>query len=273
MNPQFQLSVQRYGWDRAANLYDISWQRQLKPAQEKLLEMADLQREQRVLDIACGTGLISIPATEKIGFRGQLTGIDISGKMVDIASLICKKKGIENACFQRAAAETLPFGSNCFDRALSGLGMMYYSNPLKATREMYRVLKSEGKAVAAVWGTRENCGWASIFDIMNSRVKSDVYPFFFQLGTDENLKLLFEKTGFKNVKSYRISSTLRYSSAEIACLAVFAGGPVAMAYSHFDERTKAGTHLEYLGAISPFRRGKGYAIPGEFVIVVGEKGR
>ena len=51
--------------------------------------------------------------------------------------------------------------------------------------------------------------------------------------------------------------------------AAFAGGPVAMAYSRFDDETRAEVHAEYLASIEAFRSQKGYRIPGEFVVVRG----
>jgi hypothetical protein len=51
--------------------------------------------------------------------------------------------------------------------------------------------------------------------------------------------------------------------------AAFEGGPVALAYSRFDAATRAEAQAEYLASIAPYRRGAGYAIPGEFVIACG----
>ena len=66
MEAALQRRIQRYGWDKAAIYYENSWQQQLKPAQEKLLEMANLQPGERLIDIACGTGLVSFPAAEPL---------------------------------------------------------------------------------------------------------------------------------------------------------------------------------------------------------------
>jgi hypothetical protein len=123
--------------------------------------------------------------------------------------------------------------------------------------------------VSAVWGKRDRCGWAEIFPIVERRVASDVCPMFFQLGTGDVQKMLFEQAGFSDVHSDRIVTSLEYESGEEACLAAFAGGPVAMAYSRFDPKTRDSAYVEYLESIATFRRGNGYAIPGEFVITVG----
>lgn len=62
-----------------------------------------------------------------------------------------------------------------------------------------------------------------------------------------------------------------FGDDEDACVAAFWGGAVAQAYQKFDEQTKQEAHKEYLESIQKFNNGKGYHIPGEFVIVQGRK--
>jgi hypothetical protein len=84
---------------------------------------------------------------------------------------------------------------------------------------------------------RENCGWAAIFSMVDVRVKTEVCPLFFQLGTGESLKRTFERAGLEPIAMERINTILRYVSAEEALVAAFSGGPVALAYSRFDATT------------------------------------
>jgi hypothetical protein len=122
-----------------------------------------------------------------------------------------------------------------------------------------------------VWGQRGRCGWAEIFPIVDARVNTEVCPLFFQLGTQDMLAQTFEAAGFKDVVSERLSTILSYDSPADACGAAFAGGPVALAYARFDDRTRQEAHAEYLASIEPYRTGDGYDMPGEFVVVSGRK--
>lgn len=266
MDARLQLRVQRYGWDRAVEDYEQGWQAQLEPAQSLMLDMAAPRPGDRVLDVACGTGLVSFRAAELVGTTGAVVGTDISQGMIDAARATAADRGIDHASFERGDAERLPFTDGIFDAALCGLGLMYVPDPESALGEMRRLLKPGGRVAVAVWGARRNCGWAEIFPITDARVASEVCPLFFRLGTEDTLACALQTAGFADIRQRRISTALHYASAEEALAAVFRGGPVALAYSRFDEATRGAVHAEYLNSIAAYRVGDGYRIPGEFVI-------
>jgi ubiquinone/menaquinone biosynthesis C-methylase UbiE len=267
MDAHLQRRIQRYGWDRAVDFYEASWAAQLQPAQERLLAMAALQPGERVLDIACGTGLVTFRAADLVGATGRVVATDISQKMVDATAAAAERRGLSQVECRRMGAETLELPDGSFDAVLCALGLMYVPEVTQALGEMRRVLEPGGRAVAAVWGARNRCGWADIFPIVESRVQSDVCPLFFQLGTGSSLADSFTRAGFSQVESDRIATDLRYDTDDAAADAAFAGGPVAMAYSRFDDVTRASARADYIASIARYRDGAGYRIPGEFVIV------
>lgn len=271
MEARLQKRVQRYGWDKAAAHYDRFWQKQLEPARARLLERAALRPGERVLDLACGTGVVTFAAANAVLPGGEVVGTDISDEMVAACRRSAAERGIAHARFERMEAEKVGFPDASFDVVLCALGLMYVTDFEGTVREMHRVLRPGGRAVAAVWGRRDLCGWSEIFSIVDARVSSEVCPLFFQLGTGELLAGLFRSAGFVDAASDRLSTTLDYASEEDACGAAFAGGPVAMAYSRFDDATRAEVHAEYLSSIAPFRTDATYRIPGEFVVTRGRK--
>jgi ubiquinone/menaquinone biosynthesis C-methylase UbiE len=271
MDAKLQRRIQRYGWDKAVDSYEQHWQQQLAPAQTRLLEMAAIRPGEHVLDVACGTGLVTCRVARQVGESGTVMGVDVAGKMVAYAQHVAAHQRLRQITWARMDAEELLLPDGTFDVALCALGLMYVPYPVQALQEMYRVLKPGGRAVAAVWGQRDRCGWAEIFPIVEMRVHSEVCPLFFQLGTKDMLAQTFQAAGFKDIVSERLSTILHYASPADACGAAFAGGPVALAYSHFDARTRQAAHAEYLAAITAYGTGDGYAIPGEFVVVRGNK--
>lgn len=266
MDARLQRRVQRYGWDKAAAYYEQYWSRQLDPAQRRLLTLAALETGECVLDIACGTGLVTFPAAAAVGPSGAVVATDLSDVMVARVAEEAARRGALQVSSARMDAEALDCPDRSFDAALCALGLMYVPDPLRALSEMHRVLRPGGRAVVAVWGSRDRCGWAEIFPIVDRRVASEVCPMFFQLGTGDNVRYVLQRAGFADIDVVRLPSPLRYDSAEAACGAAFAGGPVALAYSRFDDQTRAEAEAEYLASIEPWRDGDGYDIPGEFVI-------
>jgi SAM-dependent methyltransferase len=148
---------------------------------------------------------------------------------------------------------------------------MYVPDPVQAIAQLYQRLRPGGRVALSVWGERRNCGWASLFGIVDARVASDVCPMFFAMGAPNVLTGTMSDQGFVDVVEERICVTLDFATDEAALSAAFAGGPVALAYARFDDETKASAHSEYLDSIAQYRRSDGYRVPGEFAIATGRK--
>jgi ubiquinone/menaquinone biosynthesis C-methylase UbiE len=273
MEAKLQRRIQRYGWDLAADDYEPLWQAQLAVAQAKLLACAALAPGQRVLDVACGTGLVSLDAARAVGPSGNVVGVDISDQMVDGARRRAAGQGLNNSSFARMDAESLALPDASFDAVLCALGLMYVPDPLRAVSEMQRVVRPGGRVVLAVWGERSRCGWAPVFPIVEAEVESDVCPLFFQLGQRDSLTRLCAEAGLEAIEQHRLTTTLDYADVEEACDAAFVGGPVALAWSRFGTEVRGRVRQRYAEAIRPWRVGRGYRVPGEFVVVAGTRTR
>lgn len=269
MDARLQRRVQRYGWDKAVHDYEAGWRVQLEPAQSLMLALAAPRRGERVLDVACGTGLISFRIADAVGENGAVVGTDISGEMVEAARRTAIERGVGNAAFERFDAEDMKLEGEPFDAAVCGLGLMYLPDPVRGLQEMRRLLKPGGRAAGVVWGARAKCGWAEIFPITDARVASEVCPMFFHLGTQDMLARGFTEAGYEDIRTERLEVKLDFANGDDALSAAFRGGPVALVYNRFDDATKQAVHAEYLASIAAYRVGEGYRIPGEFVAVAG----
>jgi len=268
MEPRLQRRVQRYGWDLAAAVYELLWQAQLAPAQAELMACARLIPGERVLDVACGTGVTALSAAARVSPGGAVLGVDLSNRMVETACRRAMQTRCVNVRFERMDAERLELPDDSFDVALCALGLMYVPNPEHAILEMRRVLREGGRVVLAVWGERARCGWAELFPIVDAEVTSEVCPLFFRLGQGETLADVCSNAGFDITACSRITTTLDYANDEQACDAAFIGGPVALAWSRLDDDARSRARARYLDAIGTWRnRDRIYRIPGEFVVV------
>nr|WP_070959899.1 class I SAM-dependent methyltransferase [Hyphomonas sp. Mor2] len=270
MKANLQRRIQRYGWDKAVDYYDIGWRDSLRAAQDKLLAMSKAKLGEHVLDIACGTGLVTFPLADAVGTAGRVVATDISQKMIDHVTQGASQRGYTQIEAFRADAESLDvLEDGQFDLITCALGLMYVPEPLAAMKQVTRLLKPGGRAVFAVWGARKNCGWADIFPIVDARVETDVCPMFFRLGTGSVMAMEMQQAGLSSIEEVRFQTDLPYATEQAAVEAAFVGGPVALAYDRFDADTRASAHAEYLDSIEQFRSPHGYRIPGEFVICSG----
>src|ERR1700691_669774 len=266
MDARLQRRIQRYGWDLAAVDYESLWQAQLAEAQDALLELASPTVTERVLDIACGTGLFSLEPAGAVGPSGHVLGVDLSERMIDAAQRRARDAKLPNCSFARMDAETLALPDASFDVVLCALGLMYMPDPEQAVREMRRVLRPGGRVSLAVWGEQSKCGWSAVFPIVAAEVASDVCPLFFRLGQQDALARLCADAKFEAVRYRRFATTLTYADSNEACDAAFVGGPVALAWSLFNDEVRARVRARYLDAIESWRDGHRYRIPGEFVV-------
>lgn len=266
MDGRLQLRVQRYGWDRASARYEDLWREALAPATHGVLRLAALQQGEHVLDVACGSGVLTRAARAAVGLQGEAVGCDVSEGMVAVARAASPGCRFFRADAQ-AVSDELPAAS--FDVVLCGLGLMYMPDPEACLAAMARCLTPGGRLVVSVWGERSACGWSGVFPIVDARVQSDVCPLFFRLGQRDALRDALAGAGLQQVHTERIATTIAYPDVAMACDAAFEGGPVALAYGRFDAATREAVRAEYLASLQPWARHDGYCLPGEFVLGVG----
>lgn len=113
------------------------------PASVTLLETAALQPGERVLDVACGTGLIARLAAEQVGSRGAVTGLDLSPDMIKVAGA----ESPSTIAWHVGDATSLPFPDNAYDVVLCQMGLMFMQDRRAAVAEMRRVTAAGGRVV------------------------------------------------------------------------------------------------------------------------------
>lgn len=117
----------------------------------RVLEAAQVGSGHRVLDVACGTGVLSRAAAERVGEDGAVIGVDPNPGMLTVARRL--SDGIR---WVEGVAEALPGEDASFDRVVSQFGMMFFTDRGAAVEEMLRVLVPEGRLAIAVWDSLEN---------------------------------------------------------------------------------------------------------------------
>ncbi len=116
-----------------------------------LITAARLESNFRVLDVACGTGILARNVAANLGPSGFVTGLDVVPGMLEVARRLAP--AID---WTQGTADSLPFADECFHGVVSQFGLMFFPDPVRSLREMCRVLNSEGHLAVAVWDKLEN---------------------------------------------------------------------------------------------------------------------
>lgn len=120
------------------------------PWSRELLDRVHLQPGERVLDLACGTGVVARGAAARVGRTGVVVALDPSPAMLEVATTVSAAEGFEIE-WHRGRGEALPFGDASFDVVLCQQGIQFMMDRLAAVREMRRVLRPGGRAGVSVW--------------------------------------------------------------------------------------------------------------------------
>lgn len=146
--------AERARWQLAGNAAEI-YQRELVPALfgpwgQRVVELAALRPGLRVLDVACGTGLVARLAAEAVGVDGRVTALDVNPAMLAVAAELPAVEGAP-IDWVEGNAQVLPFAEASFDVGCGQLGIQFFPDREGALREMKRVLVPSGRAVVMVW--------------------------------------------------------------------------------------------------------------------------
>ncbi|MEM9037006.1 MAG: methyltransferase domain-containing protein, partial [Actinomycetota bacterium] len=121
-------------------------------------DAALLDEGQRVVDVACGTGVASRVAAERVGPTGHVVGVDLNRGMLGVAR--DRAPGVD---WREAAAERLPLDDDSVDAAISQFGLMFFEDRAAALRELRRVVRPGGRIAVAVWSSLERTpGWQEL---------------------------------------------------------------------------------------------------------------
>lgn len=177
----------------------------------RVADAAQILSGQRILDVACGTGILTREVAVRVGVSGSVVGLDLNEGMLAVA----KRKAPEIE-WRRGRAEALPFDSNSFDAVVCQFGLMFFENRCAAIEEMVRVLRQGGHMAVAVWDSLENTpGYAAVTKLLKRLFGNEVADAIrvpFVLGDTQVLQSLFTEAGVSDAQIATLEGTARFPS-------------------------------------------------------------
>ena len=262
-NEQWQLTM------KAAELYERCPARYiLGPWAPLLVETAHVAVSERVLDVACGTGVVTRAAAERAGRRGRVVGIDLNPGMIAVAQSLPAIDGAPIEWLERSALD-LGLDDASFDVLLCQQGLQFFPDKAVALREMRRVLAGNGRLALSVWN---NVG------IYNTAVSAALAQF---VGSDvaarfnasrktpaaEELQQLVTEAGFSDVEVSVSRINVHLPQIDRFVLEHLAATPVASAVEAADAETRRKIGANAREQLQRYVEGDGITYPEETHVV------
>lgn len=244
------------------------------PWSQELLTRIEPRPGERVLDLACGTGVVARGAAARIGPEGTVIGVDPSPAMLEVAIRVSVDEAIPIEWHQ-GHGEALPFADASFDVVLCQQGMQFMTDRPAAVREMHRVLVPGGRAGVSVWRGPEHQSLKGVFLLALQRWFGPGALVPYSFGDGEAVRQLFLDAGFRDVTLQTVQRQMVMRSADefIAMTIMGASAAVpALAQASEAERAEAiatvrqGIEAEIEAASVP--EGISYAMESNILIAV-----
>jgi ubiquinone/menaquinone biosynthesis C-methylase UbiE len=194
------------GWQLAGNAAE-AYQEYLVPAifdamSRRLVAEAGVASRQRVLDVACGTGVVARAAARVVGAAGAVTGVDVNPDMLATAGR-ASAAVTPAITWREAEAEALPFDDDAFDVVLCQEAVQFFTDPVAVLREMGRVARPVGRVACSVLRSTDHNPVYEVFSrALGEHVGSDAEQMMrspFAMGDREALRAAAEDAGLTEV--------------------------------------------------------------------------
>jgi len=230
------------------------------PVAEDLIEAAQLIPGERVLDVGCGTGVVTRRAAEKVTSLGEVAGLDVNSSMLAVAREVTPK-GIAIDWYE-ASAEAIPLPDDSFDVVLCQMCLQFIPRRLSALREMRRVLEPGGRLVLNVPGPTPPL-FENFADALTKHINPEAAPFVhavFSLNDVDEIRQLARSAGFTQVNVSRDMKPLRLPSAEDFMWEYIHSTPLVNAVAQGTDEQRLALEREVCGRWQEFTSGAGLAI-------------
>jgi SAM-dependent methyltransferase len=211
------------------------------PCVQLLLEAAQPQSGERILDVACGTGVVARQLARQFGAECEVAALDLNPAMLTTARSLCEAERLK-IDWREGRAEELPFETADFDLVLCQHGLQFVPDRSLAVLEMRRVLRPGGRAVVGVWQDLDaHPFWREMNEALDRHLGIPALAAPFSLGAPEDLQALLLEGGFGDVHVESRTITARFPNPErFAAMEVDVIAAAIPSAQHLDQETREG---------------------------------
>jgi ubiquinone/menaquinone biosynthesis C-methylase UbiE len=192
-----------------------------QPLAELLVEHARPRASEAVLDVACGTGIVTRRVAALVGAHAQVVGVDLNPAMIDVAKVSATERS-EEIDFHQGDATKLDLPDHAFDLVTCQQGLQFFSDRAAGAAEMRRVLRDTGRVVIAVWqGLDRHPLYAALAEAeaphlaaLGVSVTPEDLAAPFSFGDPDELARLIADAGFSDVEVVQDSISARFGEAD-----------------------------------------------------------
>lgn len=248
--------------------------RQFRFGAEQALELASLTASDRVLSVACGTGIATRLAAARHPDLQRVVGLDIDSSMLAVAEAVAQAAGVRGIEWVQASALELPLGDDEFTVAFCLHGLQFFDPRAKALAEVYRVLRGGGRLIASVWRSLDSCpGFKILCDgLRRVGVDSSGLERPYALGNSQELIDLASAAGFTDCRTQPHFGTITFDSIEhfLSCLSQ--GGFASRRALGMVPDDRKQELMSFLNdSLSPWLNADGLSLPMEGVFLLARK--
>ena len=178
------------------------------PLAHDLVDEAALKPGERVLDVACGTGVVSRLAAERVGPSGSVAALDVNAAMLGVARTVPAPTAPPIRWYE-STAESMPLPDGAFDVVLCQLGLQFIADRVAALREMHRVAANGARVLVTVPTPTEFFGVMDAAFARHIPAAAEFVRAVFSLNDPDEVERLFRGAGFRDVVVRRYTRTLQ----------------------------------------------------------------